>query len=570
MILWVVFVHNIRWIIIYIKLDRRVIILKKMSLKSRIIAIMLIGITAFAVISGGGTIYFLRKIVVNSYREKATGILNSVKNGINISKFREIVNKKDSNLEYYKELSRYLGSVKKDVGAKYLYTAEISKSENKDEIIYIADAYNPIDTSGFSEIGTVDTDDNSEKIKEGKVFATNIRYQDEWGWLLSAYAPIIDENGNMIGYIGVDFSAEKIVDEINSIAVKFIIAAIIIAVLISLFMLKKLNKYFKPLNEISEKSIELSKRNLTIRFDDSRKDEIGKMSSNLNGFLDVLTEIIKEIKEYSEVVAGDSEELSVTMNQISSSVDTLGSSSNGTATAIEEMSANSEVISKNIEELLMSSEETLSLANSGGDAVKATINGIRNIKRAVDDGTREVKTLGNRTSEIGEIVNVINDIAAQTNLLALNAAIEAARAGDAGKGFEVVAEEVRKLAEKTTVSTKEIAKTVKEIQAETSVVISKMAEVKSEVENGVIMAGNSEITFKNIISKNERLKEMVNEILNSIKEQNIATEEIADQTEKIAGSVEENGRAMEQSSVVISAISEIAERLNEIVKMFKV
>lgn len=97
-----------------------------------------------------------------------------------------------------------------------------------------------------------------------------------------------------------------------------------------------------------------------------------------------------------------------------------------------------------------------------------------------------------------------------------------------------------------------------------------MAEVKSEVENGVIMAGNSEITFKNIISKNERLKEMVNEILNSIKEQNIATEEIADQTEKIAGSVEENGRAMEQSSVVISAISEIAERLNEIVKMFKV
>jgi methyl-accepting chemotaxis protein len=543
--------------------------LKIISLKGKIIMFMLIGIIGMAIILGGSSIYFIQRMVVKSYQDKALSVLRTVKHVINIEKYREVVNQKDANLEYYKEVSNYLAKVKKDTGAKYLYTAQCIDNDKKDEIMYIVDSYNSNEDE-FSKIGAVDTDSNSVTIKKGEEFATEIRYQDEWGWLLSAYVPIIDNNDRIMGYIGIDFLASDIKEEINSIILKLIIIAFLIVVLMIIIMFKKLNNYFKPLKKVSEQSVELSNRNLTIRFNDNKKDEIGKMSGNLNEFLDVLTEIIKEIKEYSDMVAEESEELSVTINQISSSIDSLGNSSNSTAAAIEEMSANTIMVSKNVETLLKSSEETLMLANSGGEAVKSTITGINNIKRVVAEGTRDVKSLGNRTSEIGEIVNVINEIAAQTNLLALNAAIEAARAGEAGKGFEVVAEEVRKLAEKTTLSTKEIAKMVKEIQSETNGVIVRMGEVNSEVENGVKMANNTEKTLEDIVEQTEKLKDMINMIANSTKEQSIASEEIVIQTENIASSVEENGRGVEQSSRVINEIAEIADKLNQIVNKFKI
>ncbi len=543
--------------------------LKIISLKGKIITFMLAGILGMSLILGGSSTYFIKKMVVKSYQDKALSVLKSVKYAVNTEKYREIVEKKDETLEYYKELSSYFAKVKKSTNAKYMYSAKCVESGKKDEIMYIVDAYNENEDE-FSKIGETDTDENWENIKIGKTFATKIRYQKEWGWLLSAYVPIADEGGENLGYIGVDFPASDVKKDINKIIINMIIISIIIIIVLSYLMVNRLNKYFNPLIVVSEQSVELSDRNLTIRFDDKKRDEIGKMSGNLNQFLEVLTEIIKEIKEYSDMVANESEELSVAINEISHSIDILESSSNSTATAIEEMSANTVMVSENTQTLLKSSEETLMFAKSGGNAVKSTIAGINKIKKVVEDGTRDVKSLGNRTSEIGEIVNVINDIAAQTNLLALNAAIEAARAGEAGKGFEVVAEEVRKLAEKTTISTKEIAKMVKEIQIETNCVIVRMGEVNCEVENGVKMANDTEMTLEKIVLQTEKLKDMVNMIANSTKEQSIASEEIVIQTENVASSIEENGRAVEQSSRVIREVAEIAERLNQIVNKFKV
>lgn len=543
--------------------------LKSVSLKSKIVTVMLTGIIGMGIILGGSSVYFIKKMVITTYQEKALSILKSVKNSINTEKYREILEKQDSNLQYYKELSSYFAKVKKDVNAKYLYSAKCVENGEKDEIMYVVDSYNS-DANEFSELGDKDKDENWSRLMEGKEFATKLRYQNSWGWMISAYIPISDENGRVYGYLGIDFAAESVKKDINGVILKLSFTALIIVIVMALLIIKKLDIYFKPLIKVTNQSVELSDRNLTVRFDNSNKDEIGAMSGNLNQFLDVLMEIVKEIREYSKMVADETEELSVTINEISKSIDNLGNSSNSTATAIEEMSANTIMVSKNVETLLKSSEETLTLAHSGGDAVKTTITGINNIKRVVDEGTREVKSLGTRTCEIGEIVNVINDIAAQTNLLALNAAIEAARAGEAGKGFEVVAEEVRKLAEKTTASTKEIAKMIKEIQTETGGVINKMGEVNIEVENGVVMANNTEKTFEEIVMQTEKLRDMVNMIANSTREQSIASEEIVMQTENVASSVEENGMAVQQSSRVIKEIAEIAVRLSKIVNKFKI
>jgi methyl-accepting chemotaxis protein len=217
----------------------------------------------------------------------------------------------------------------------------------------------------------------------------------------------------------------------------------------------------------------------------------------------------------------------------------------------------------------MNADETEELAVNGKKAVQQTINGINKVKSVLEEGTKDVKSLGNRTSEIGSIATVISDIADQTNLLALNAAIESARAGEHGRGFAVVADEVRKLAERTAESTKEITKTIGTIQQETNNVIRRMEEANSEVIAGVKLADSTGTILENIVAKVAELKQMINMVAGSTHEQSQATNEISDQTLKVTQSVEETGKAVNQSTISTREIAAVCEKLNEIVNMFK-
>lgn len=542
------------------------------TLKAKIIYLELLSLTLLSGLMIAFSINNNENIVKTMTGEKMVSILNTLKVNIDEVKFEGIVKSKDDTNEYYEYLRKMLIQIKVTNELKYLY---IMVKLDNDNFMYIVDA-NEKDSEEFSKLGDIGKiEDNGGKnllitFDEGKDSYTDIVQQGKWGWLLSGFTAIKNSNNEIIGVIGGDISANVIKNKMSYFRNIIIIFAVVITLIISIFAVV-LGKYIsESLNKFLVQFVKGSEGDLTIRMEQNTKDEIGELSVRFNIFIGNISGIISEIRNYSMKVARGTEQLSATINQISGSIDDLGNSSNSTAAAIEEMSNTTTTVSQNVGVLLKSSEETLELAHNGGKAVKITVNGINKIKKVVEEGSRDVNKLGTKTNEIGEIVTVINDIAAQTNLLALNAAIEAARAGEAGRGFEVVAEEIRKLAEKTTISTKKIAKMVKEIQGETNGVIIKMEEVNAEVEEGVKTANNTGKALEEIVNQTENLRNMVNMIANSTKEQSLAAEEIAKQTENVANNVEENRKAIVQSSESIRDIASISEQLNQIVNQFKI
>jgi methyl-accepting chemotaxis protein len=185
---------------------------------------------------------------------------------------------------------------------------------------------------------------------------------------------------------------------------------------------------------------------------------------------------------------------------------------NSVAAASEEMSKTSEEIARNCVAVAKSSEKANGSASTGEKIIQDTIEVMNRINDRVQDSSRIIKSLGVRSDQIGEIVELINDVADQTNLLALNAAIEAARAGEHGRGFAVVADEVRKLAERTSGATKEIRETIHAMQSETRNAVVSMEEGVNDVGQGTIEAAKSGEALKDILHHFNKVTSEVNQI----------------------------------------------------------
>ncbi|TAK35164.1 MAG: methyl-accepting chemotaxis protein [Chloroflexota bacterium] len=314
---------------------------------------------------------------------------------------------------------------------------------------------------------------------------------------------------------------------------------------------------------------QIAQGDLTKRITIRSHDEMGRLAFSFNRLADSLHETIEQIADSSERIASASEELSATTEQFSSGADSQLSQSQQVASAMHEMSASILEVAKNAQEAANAAQKAAATANSGSRIVGETIDGIKRIATTVDETAEKVATLGQSSSQIGEIIGVIDDIADQTNLLALNAAIEAARAGEQGRGFAVVADEVRKLAERTSKATKEIATMITSIQRETQQAVQAMEGGRMLTVKGVEMGSEAEAALGQIVQMADRVGGMVAQIATAAEEQSSATEQINASVENITSVIEQTGDGARQSAKATEELAQLALDQRNLVGKFK-
>jgi methyl-accepting chemotaxis protein len=219
---------------------------------------------------------------------------------------------------------------------------------------------------------------------------------------------------------------------------------------------------------------------------------------------------------------------------------------------------------------LIVAEKNGQIANEGGSVVGQTVSKMKDIASVVQKSAINIEKLGESSKEIGEIISVIDDIADQTNLLALNAAIEAARAGEQGRGFAVVADEVRKLAERTTDATKRIATMIKGIQSETTLAVTEMNKGNIEVQNGINLADKAGSSLQQILNSSNEVYQMINQISAASEEQSATSEEISKNVISISKVIADSAMQIEEIAKSSEDLSRQTQILTEILSKFKI
>ncbi|BAU28846.1 methyl-accepting chemotaxis protein [Aneurinibacillus soli] len=453
--------------------------------------------------------------------------------------------KRVTTLPGYAAMREKLYTYKEMNGLKYLYTMVEVKPGT---YAYIVDGAAPdnkdVSLPGFTEKNVYP--------QLASVFATKtaqigeLNYDAEYGATITAYVPVTDKAGHMIGIIGADFDATAIYTLMSSQKKNMILTTFLILLLALIITYIFTRLIVRPLRRLSHTVQKIRTGDLTAHFAHTGKDEIGQLAHafeemvyDLNAMIGgirsssrQLTDSSGELNQSKEVAVSASERMVEQVEQLKCGADNQLSIIQDVNRTVQAVSQEIENIAARAGSVYQRSEAAAALARQGHTDIANAVEQVRAIQTLQTSLEADIAHLGQRSQEIDEIIVAISEIAEQTNLLALNAAIEAARAGEAGKGFAVVADEVRKLAEQSGKAASRIAYLIQEIQSHTSHVIEQMSASTGQIDSGATVIERSGNAFTAIL-------DAIHTVTKQIEEVTGFTRELAANSRTITGSISE-------------------------------
>ncbi len=376
-------------------------------------------------------------------------------------------------------------------------------------------------------------------------------------------------DGGTLGYLRVGYHRTALYRSlVKSLLIVFIITIIVaygISLLVNRIITRRVRATVERIRDVAEGEGDLTKR-LTV----DSTDELGELARLFNEFLDNLHSVITAVQAGVENMADASRTFTSTAGDLKHHTSEQRVQTEQVAAAMTEMSQTITDVARNASDTAAASQQAADSAAGGKKAVERTVEEMRRIANTVAGAAGTIAELGKSSAQIGEIVTVINGIADQTNLLALNAAIEAARAGEQGRGFAVVADEVRKLAERTAGATREIAERIGTIQADTKSSVSTMTSGRVEVENGVKLVEEARQALDRIVEASSADLDRVRQIATASEEQSAVADDVSRNMETILSLTAQTSVTSEQIAHAATDLEQIATELKSKVGWFRV